>query len=110
MPSIGSTTQRTPLVPAALAALLPQHAVVGPGSSEPLDDQPLAGGVHGGDDVHGTGLDSDGVAGRRASAADQLGRLLGDVDRQREQFRRIGRRTRAGEVTAPILHHSVGAR
>ena len=43
VPSSGSTTQRIPLVPCGVAALLPQHGVVGSRGGDPLADQVLGG-------------------------------------------------------------------
>ena len=59
VPSSGSTTQRTPLVPRAVGALLAEDPVVGPGAEELGLDQRLRRAVHLGDHVGAGGLGAD---------------------------------------------------
>ena len=102
MPSIGSTTQVTPLRALAVGALLAEEAVVGAGRRKPVDDQPLGPAVHLGDDVGGAALGRGHLeVPARSLLDDQPARLPG-------RRRRRGRAARRRAVPVMPAHAAQG--
>ena len=122
VPSRGSITQRTPLVPARSVPSSPSDAVVGSGGEQAVDDQPLRGLVHLGDHVGAGGLGVDRGpgpaqpverAGRDASAASRTARASSSAGSGRvgrwSRRRSPAQRTRGGRRTPPSGTRAAGA-